>query len=79
VVSLQPTQAIFPWKNCPSPRVRERKGRAGKSQLARTISGGGKRRADAKLMHKPAKVRNSPYLLERVKGIEPTTFLPRLA
>jgi len=78
-VSLQPTQAIFPLKNCPSPRVRERKGRAGKSQLGWTIPGGGKRRADAKLMQKPAKVRKSPCLLERVKGIEPTTFLPRLA
>jgi hypothetical protein len=56
VVSLQPTQAIFPWKNCPSPRVRERKSRPWKSQLAWTISGGGKQ-ADAKLMQKPAKVR----------------------
>jgi hypothetical protein len=59
--------------------VRERKGRAGKSQLAWTISGGGKRRADAKLMQKPAKVRKSPCLLERVKGIEASAHNPQVA
>jgi hypothetical protein len=49
------------------------------SQPVWRISGGGKRRADAKLMQKPANVRKSPYLLERVKGIESSTFLQRLA
>jgi hypothetical protein len=53
---VPPTKVIFPWKNCPSPRVRERKSRLGKSQLAWTISGGGQQ-ADAKLMQKPPNVR----------------------
>jgi len=39
------------------------------------MSGGGKFRADAKLMQKPAGVTKPLQTLERVKGIEPSCLL----